>query len=77
MPIDELSKNKRFQAHCANIIAAFSSVIDHIHDPELAEASLLSLADRHKARGQTQEHFQVHELFLSRHIFPIIFDNRI
>jgi len=30
------------------------------------EASLLSLADRHKARGQTEEHFQVYEPFLSR-----------
>ncbi|XP_014477681.1 PREDICTED: globin [Dinoponera quadriceps] len=58
IPFDELSKNKRFQAHCANIIGTLSGTIDHIHDPELMEAGLLTLAERHKARGQTREQFQ-------------------
>ncbi|KAH0955164.1 hypothetical protein HN011_009756 [Eciton burchellii] len=58
IPFDELSKNKRFQAHCANVVSTLSSVIHQMHDPTLMEASLLSLADRHKARGQTEEHFQ-------------------
>ncbi|EZA60245.1 hypothetical protein DMN91_010510 [Ooceraea biroi] len=58
VPFDELPKNKRFQAHSANVVSALSSVIHQIHDPALMEATLLSLADRHKARGQTEEQFQ-------------------
>lgn len=64
IPLDDLPKNKRFQAHCANIISAFSNAIDQLHDPELMEATLLSLADRHKARGQVLEHFQVSKSIL-------------
>lgn len=57
-PLDELPGNKRFQAHCASVITALSSVIDSLHDPGLMEASLISLAERHKKRGQTKEEFQ-------------------
>lgn len=72
IPVDELSKNKRFQAHCANIITAMSSAIDNVHDPELSEAGLLSLADRHKGRGQTVEQFQNLRPVLED-LFPSIF----
>lgn len=72
MPFDELSKNKRFQAHCANVIGTLSGVIDHIHDPELTEASLLTLAERHKNRGQTQQQFQVNKFLLSESFFIFI-----
>ncbi|XP_020288539.1 cytoglobin-2 [Pseudomyrmex gracilis] len=58
MPFDELAKNKKFQAHCANIVSAISGAIDQLHDPTLMEATLLSLAERHKNRGQKLEHFQ-------------------
>ncbi|XP_011152631.1 globin [Harpegnathos saltator] len=58
IPFEELSKNKKFQAHCVSVIAGLSNVIDHIHNPELMEASLINLAERHKNRGQTREHFQ-------------------
>ncbi|XP_032667930.1 globin-like [Odontomachus brunneus] len=72
MSFDELSKNKRFQAHCANIIGALSGVIDHIHDPELMEASLLTLAERHKIRGQTLQQFQNLRHVLED-LFPSVF----
>ncbi|CAK9834328.1 unnamed protein product [Anthophora retusa] len=57
-PLNELSANKRFQAHCASIITALNNVIDFLHDPGLMEASLIGLAERHKKRGQTEEQFQ-------------------
>ncbi|KOX77511.1 Cytoglobin-2 [Melipona quadrifasciata] len=57
-PLNELPANKRFQAHCASVITALNNVIDSLHDPELMEASLVSLAERHKKRGQTKEEFQ-------------------
>lgn len=59
IPLDQLSKNKGFQAHSANVMRAFSSIFDYIHDPELIEASILSLAERHKIRGQKREQFEV------------------
>ncbi|XP_076299292.1 globin-like [Lasioglossum baleicum] len=58
IPVTELPANKRFQAHCAGIIAALNTVIDSLHDPGLMEASLISLAERHKKRGQKKEEFQ-------------------
>ncbi|XP_029032222.1 globin 1 [Osmia lignaria lignaria] len=58
IPLDALPDNKRFQAHCASIIAALNNVIDSLHDPGLMEASLTSLAERHKKRGQTKEEFE-------------------
>ncbi|KAF3419978.1 hypothetical protein E2986_14097 [Frieseomelitta varia] len=57
-PLNELPANKRFQAHCASVITALNNVIDSLHDPALMEASLISLAERHKNRGQTKEEFQ-------------------
>lgn len=72
MPLDELPKNKRFQAHCANVISTFSSAIDYVRDPELMEASLLSLIERHKARGQTRQHFENLRLVLEN-LYPTIF----
>ncbi|XP_033337854.1 cytoglobin-2 [Megalopta genalis] len=58
MPLPELPANKKFQAHCANIIAALNSVIDSLHDPGLMDANLIMLAERHKNRGQTEQQFQ-------------------
>ncbi|XP_076652825.1 globin 1 isoform X1 [Halictus rubicundus] len=58
IPVTELAANKKFQAHCASIIATLNTVIESLHDPELMEASLISLAERHKKRGQTKEEFQ-------------------
>jgi hypothetical protein len=59
VPIDELSKNKRFQAHCANIVATLGKVIEQMHDPELMEASVINFTEKHKNRGQTQKQFEV------------------
>lgn len=59
VPFDELPANKRFQAHCVSVITALNSVIDSLHDPGLMEASLISLGERHKRRGQTKEEFEV------------------
>ncbi|XP_012231019.1 hemoglobin subunit beta [Linepithema humile] len=72
IPLDDLPKNKRFQAHCANIISAFSNAIDQLHDPELMEATLLSLAERHKDRGQSLEHFQNLKQVLTN-LLPAVF----
>lgn len=58
VPLDELQSNKRFQAHCASIIAAVSSVVDSLQDFGLLEANIITLAERHKKRGQTEEQFQ-------------------
>ncbi|XP_078041839.1 cytoglobin-2-like [Augochlora pura] len=58
IPLSELPANKKFQAHCANIIAALNSVIDSLHDPELMDANLIMVAERHKNRGQTEQQFQ-------------------
>lgn len=58
IPLHELPSNKRFQAHCASIITALNNVIDSLHDPGLVEANLISLAERHKKRGQTKEQFE-------------------
>ncbi|XP_043585650.1 cytoglobin-2-like [Bombus pyrosoma] len=58
VPFDELPANKRFQAHCVSVITALNSVIDSLHDPGLMEASLISLGERHKKRGQTKEEFE-------------------
>ncbi|XP_011630511.1 cytoglobin-2 [Pogonomyrmex barbatus] len=58
VPHDELSKNKRFQAHCANIIATLGKVLEQMYDPELMEASIINFVEKHKHRGQTRQHFE-------------------
>ncbi|XP_072748112.1 globin 1 isoform X2 [Anoplolepis gracilipes] len=72
MPLDELPKNKRFQAHCASIIATFTKLIEQMCDPELMEATLINLIEKHKNRGQTRQQFDnLRELLLS--LFPSLF----
>ncbi|XP_070166711.1 globin 1 [Polyergus mexicanus] len=72
IPIDELPKNKRFQAHCASIISTFSKLIEQMYDPELMQASLINVIEKHKNRGQTQEQFEnLKQLLLS--LFPSLF----
>lgn len=63
IPLDDLPKNKRFQAHCVNIISAFSKLIEQMCDPELMQANLINLIEKHKNRGQTLEQFEVSEDF--------------
>ncbi|KAG7189408.1 hypothetical protein KM043_017113 [Ampulex compressa] len=58
IPLDELSSNKRFQAHCANVVLALNNVINSLHDPGLMEAELMALGEKHKKRGQTKAEFQ-------------------
>ena len=65
VPIDELSKNKRFQAHCANIIATLGKVIEQMHDPELMEASVINFTEKHKIRGQTVKQFEASKCLAS------------
>jgi len=70
--LDELSKNKRFQAHCANIVATLGKVIEQMYDPELMEATLINFTEKHKNRGQTQKHFEnLKQLMLE--LFPSVF----
>ncbi|XP_039314193.1 cytoglobin-2 isoform X1 [Solenopsis invicta] len=72
VPIDELSKNKRFQAHCANIVATIGKVIEQMHDPELMEASVINFTEKHKNRGQTQKQFEnLKQMMLD--VFPSVF----
>ncbi|KAL0128636.1 hypothetical protein PUN28_003787 [Cardiocondyla obscurior] len=72
VPLDELSKNKRFQAHAVNIVATLGKVIEQMHDPELMEASLINLTEKHKNRGQTQKQFEnLKQVILN--LFPSLF----
>ncbi|XP_012523504.1 globin [Monomorium pharaonis] len=72
VPLDELSKNKRFQAHCANIIVTLGNVIEQMHDPELMEASVINFTEKHKNRGQTQTQFEnLKQIMLDS--FPTLF----
>ncbi|OXU22325.1 hypothetical protein TSAR_012070 [Trichomalopsis sarcophagae] len=57
VPLEELSANKKFQAHCLNIVTALNNVIDSINDPALLEANLVAIGERHHRRGQTKEQF--------------------
>ncbi|XP_011867559.1 PREDICTED: globin [Vollenhovia emeryi] len=58
IPLDELPRNKRFQAHCANIIATLGKLLEQMNDPELMEASLINFTEKHKNRGQTRQQFE-------------------
>lgn len=72
VPLNELEKNKRFQAHCANIVATLGKVIEQMHDPELMEASLINFAEKHKNRGQTPKQFEnLKQIMLDS--FPLLF----
>lgn len=72
IPIDELSKNKRFQAHCVNVIATLGKAIEQMNDSELMEASVINFTEKHKIRGQTQKHFEhLKEVILDA--FPSLF----
>ncbi|XP_071568688.1 globin 1 [Temnothorax nylanderi] len=72
VPLDELSKNKRFQAHCANIVATLGKLIEQMHDPELMEATLINFTEKHKNRGQTPKQFEeLKQLMLE--LFPSLF----
>lgn len=62
MPIDQLNNNKKFQAHCAGIIATISTVIDSLQDAELLVANIVVFAERHRKRGQTIKSFEVYTL---------------
>ncbi|XP_029169534.1 cytoglobin-2 [Nylanderia fulva] len=72
IPFEELPKNKRFQAHCASIISTISKLIEQMYDPELMQASLINLIEKHKNRGQTLEQFEnLKQLLLV--LFPSLF----
>ncbi|XP_043492198.1 globin CTT-E/E' [Polistes fuscatus] len=58
MPIDQLPGNKRFQAHCAGIIATISTVIDSLQDFDLLVANIEIFTERHRKRGQKQKEFE-------------------
>lgn len=60
MPIDQLNDNKKFQAHCAGIIATISTVIDSLQDFDLLVANITVFAERHRKRGQTVKSFEVY-----------------
>ncbi|XP_011497852.1 PREDICTED: globin [Ceratosolen solmsi marchali] len=55
--LEELSANKKFQAHCLNVVTALNNIIDSINDLALLEANLLGIGERHHRRGQTKEQF--------------------
>ncbi|KAK0085934.1 hypothetical protein PV325_004228 [Microctonus aethiopoides] len=57
VPREELSGNKRFQAHAASVIGALNSIIDALTDVGLLEATLVTLGERHGKRGQTSQQF--------------------
>jgi hypothetical protein len=57
--LEELPTNKKFQAHCLNVVTALNNVIDSINDLALLEANLIGIGERHHRRGQTKEQFLV------------------
>lgn len=72
IPLDDLAKNKKFQAHCVNIVSTLGKLIEQMHDPELMEASLINFTEKHKIRGQTKMHFEnLKQVMLD--LFPTLF----
>lgn len=55
--VENLGKDKRFQAHCRSIAMTIGATVDSLDDPGLLEASLVMLGEKHYERGQTKEHF--------------------
>ncbi|KAI4495508.1 hypothetical protein M0802_008722 [Mischocyttarus mexicanus] len=58
MSLEELPGNKRFQAHCAGIIATISSAIDSLQDFDLLVANIEIFTERHRKRGQKVNEFE-------------------
>ena len=59
VPVDELADNKKFQAHCQNIMSTLSNSIDALDDADLTDAILHSTGERHGRRGQGTQEFIV------------------
>ncbi|KAK9309244.1 hypothetical protein QLX08_000996 [Tetragonisca angustula] len=57
VPVDELADNKKFQAHCQNIMSTLSNSIDALDDVDLMDAILHSTGERHGRRGQGTQEF--------------------
>lgn len=57
--MDDLSGNKRFQAHTNGVIYAFSSVVDAIDEPELLLTILSKVGESHRPRNITEKSFSV------------------
>lgn len=57
IPVDELPANKKFQAHCQNIMSTLSNAFDALNDIDLMEAILHTAGERHDRRGQTRQQF--------------------
>lgn len=57
VPVDELADNKKFQAHCQNIMSTLSNAIDALDDADLMDAILHSTGERHGRRGQGTQEF--------------------
>ncbi|XP_076242687.1 globin 1 [Calliopsis andreniformis] len=57
IPVDELSTNKKFQAHCQNIMTTLNNAFDALNDIDLMEAVLHTVGERHGRRGQNRQQF--------------------
>lgn len=59
VPLDELRRNKRFQAHCVGIVSTLNEAFNALDDPELMRAYLNVSGERHAKRGQGRKEFDV------------------
>ncbi|KAG7189407.1 hypothetical protein KM043_017112 [Ampulex compressa] len=57
IPLNELPRNRKFQAHCQSIIVTLSNAFDALDDVPLMEATLLLVGERHGKRGQGRQEF--------------------
>nr|XP_023030515.1 extracellular globin-E1-like isoform X1 [Leptinotarsa decemlineata] len=57
IPLDELPKNRKYQAHCNSVIYGFSAIVDAIDDVELLVPILNKVGESHQPRKVNEESF--------------------
>ncbi|XP_067000253.1 globin [Anabrus simplex] len=57
MPLEELAKSKRLQAHTNSVMYALDSVVDSLNDPECLNEMLLKIGENHGRRRITERDF--------------------
>ncbi|XP_030754339.1 globin isoform X2 [Sitophilus oryzae] len=58
VPLDQLSTNKRFRAHCSSVIYALASIVDALNDNELLIQLLLKTGSSHISRNVKAKGFK-------------------
>lgn len=50
LPKEKLPEDKKFQAHCANIVFALTSIVDSLDNPDLLVGLLIKSGESHGRR---------------------------